>query len=96
MEVTKILLYAVIAVLGTFGVAACVRLVWLAIGAYKINRAGPRRLVASRHAMGRITDEQLRDALVTSGADREDTDAFAVALRERISQIGRAGGVLPE
>jgi hypothetical protein len=53
MDVTKILLYAVIAVLGTFGVAACVRLIWLAIGAYKINRAGPRRLMASRHAIWR-------------------------------------------
>lgn len=61
------------------------RLVWLAIGAYNINRAGPRHLAASRHVIWHEA----------TGADRQDTDAFAVALRERISQIGRAGGASP-
>ena len=41
--------------------------------------------------LGRITDAQLRDALDASGASQEDTDRFAVSLRERIEQIGRAG-----
>ena len=43
-----------------------------------------------RH-LGRVTDQQLRDALIASGASREDADSFAASLRERIAQIGRAG-----
>lgn len=42
MELSKTLLYALIAIAGTLVTAACVRLIWLAIGAYRINRAGPR------------------------------------------------------
>jgi hypothetical protein len=53
MDLPQILLYVAIAVVGTFAVATCVRLVWLAIGAYKINRAGPRRFLTSRHAIWR-------------------------------------------
>lgn len=53
MEVPKILLYVVIAIIGTVAVATCVRLIWLAIGAYKINRAGPRRFQTSRHVIWR-------------------------------------------
>ena len=53
MAILKILLYAGIAIVGTVIVAMCVRLVWLAIGAYKINRAGPRRLLTSTHAIWR-------------------------------------------
>jgi hypothetical protein len=53
MEILKVLLYIIIAVIGTFAVAACVRLVWLAIGAYKINRAGPRNLKTSRQLIWR-------------------------------------------
>jgi hypothetical protein len=41
--------------------------------------------------LGRVTDQQLRDALIASGASKEDADGFAASLRERISQIGRAG-----
>jgi len=51
MEVLKILLYTAIAIVGTVVVAACVRLVWLAVGAYKINRAGPRRLRTASHVI---------------------------------------------
>lgn len=53
MELSKTLLYALIAIAGTLVTAACVRLIWLAIGAYRINRAGPRRLLASRHVLWR-------------------------------------------
>ena len=53
MDLSKILLYTAIAIAGTIVTAACIRLLWLAIGAYKINRAGPRRLLASRHAIWR-------------------------------------------
>jgi hypothetical protein len=53
MHVSTILLYAIAAVVGTIVTAACIRLIWLAIGAYKINRAGPRRLRASHHLIWR-------------------------------------------
>jgi hypothetical protein len=53
MDVWKFLLYAIAAVVGTIVAAACVRLIWLAVGAYKINRAGPRRLRASHHVIWR-------------------------------------------
>ena len=53
MEPSKILLYAAAAIVGTIATAACIRLIWLAIGAYKINRAGPRRLRASHHVIWR-------------------------------------------
>jgi hypothetical protein len=53
MELSTILIYAIVAVVGTIVTAACVRLMWLAIGAYKINRAGPRRLSASHHVIWR-------------------------------------------
>jgi hypothetical protein len=44
--------------------------------------------------LGRITDGQLRDALVASGAGPEDVAQFSRALRARIDQLGRACGVL--
>src|SRR6185295_893834 len=53
MDLSKILLYAAIAIIGTFATATCVRMIWLAIGAYKINRAGPRHVLASRHLIWR-------------------------------------------
>ena len=53
MAPSKILLYAIAAVVGTIVATACLRLIWLAIGAYKINRAGPRRLRASHHLLWR-------------------------------------------
>jgi hypothetical protein len=39
--------------------------------------------------LGRITDTQLRDALLASGAMQEDTLAFIGALRDRIDQLIR-------
>jgi len=53
MEILKIVLYVAIAIVGTILAATSVRLVWLAIGAYKINRAGPRRLLTSTHVIWR-------------------------------------------
>ena len=53
MDLWKILLYAAIAIVGTVVVATCIRLLWLAVGAYKINRAGPRRILASHHVLWR-------------------------------------------
>jgi hypothetical protein len=53
MAPLKIALYVAIATVGTIIVAACVRLVWLAIGAYRINRAGPRRFFSSSHVIWR-------------------------------------------
>lgn len=38
--------------------------------------------------IGAITDEQLRQALGASGADKDETERFAAALRERIRQLG--------
>jgi hypothetical protein len=53
MNAWSILTYALIAVAGVIVTAACVRLVWLAFGVYRIRRAGPRPLRAVRHAIWR-------------------------------------------
>jgi hypothetical protein len=47
------LLYLALAAGGTIAAAAGVRLAWHAIGLYRIRRAGPRRLRASRHVIWR-------------------------------------------
>jgi hypothetical protein len=39
--------------------------------------------------LGRISDAQLRDALLASGATDEEADRFGRALRDRIAQLGR-------
>lgn len=44
--------------------------------------------------LGRITDGQLRDALAASGASADEVDRFAVALRSRIAQLGRASSAV--
>jgi hypothetical protein len=44
---------------------------------------------------GPITESALRQALVASGADRQEADVFARALVERIRQIGEACGLAP-
>jgi hypothetical protein len=44
--------------------------------------------------LGRVTDEQLRDALTASGANAEDAESFSTSIRDRIEQIGRAGGAV--
>ena len=41
-----------------------------------------------RH-LGRITDAQLRDALLASGATQEEFEGFAEAIRDRINQLIR-------
>jgi hypothetical protein len=41
--------------------------------------------------LGRITDAQLRDALLASGASGEETERFARAIRGRIGMLLRAG-----
>src|SRR3954465_7066145 len=53
MDPSKVILYLVVTIVGTIVTVACVRLIWLALGAYRINRAGPRRLLASAHAIWR-------------------------------------------
>jgi len=53
MELSKVLFYIIVTVVGTIVTVACVRLIWLALGAYRIRRAGPRYLLASRHAIWR-------------------------------------------
>ncbi len=53
MDPSKAILYIVVTVVGTLATITCVRLIFLALGAYRINRAGPRRLLASRHAIWR-------------------------------------------
>src|SRR3954469_23741299 len=57
MDPSKAILYIVVTIAGTLVTAACVRLIWLALGAYRINRAGPRRLLASTHAIWRDPDD---------------------------------------
>ena len=43
--------------------------------------------------LGAITSEQLHEALAASGADKDDKERFARALRERIAQLGRVCGM---
>lgn len=53
MTLPNIVLYVLIAVVGTLVISACIRATWFAIGAYRINRAGPRRLWSSSHVLWR-------------------------------------------
>ena len=53
MHPSTAILYIVVAIVGTVVTIACVRVIWLAVGAYRINRAGPRPLFASSHAIWR-------------------------------------------
>ena len=53
MEWGNALLYAVIAVLGTAATVAAVHLVWRLRGRWKIRKAGPRLLRATRHRIWR-------------------------------------------
>ena len=53
MDPSKIALYALAVAAGVIVSAACVRLIWLAIGLYRIRRAGPRPLSASAHVLWR-------------------------------------------
>ncbi|HEU4594649.1 MAG TPA: hypothetical protein VFS10_05725 [Pyrinomonadaceae bacterium] len=42
--------------------------------------------------VGRITDEQLREGLLASGATAQEAECFTKAVRERINQLGRVAG----
>jgi hypothetical protein len=53
MSLPHAVLYILTAVIGTIVSYACVRLIWRTIGAYRIRRAGPRPLWASRHVLWR-------------------------------------------
>jgi hypothetical protein len=53
MKLSTLLFYAAAAAGGTLVIATCVRLVWRAIGLYRINRAGPRELRASHQVIWR-------------------------------------------
>jgi hypothetical protein len=53
MNPATITMYALVAIAGTIAVAACVRWIWLALGAYQIHRAGPRPLSATQHTLWR-------------------------------------------
>jgi hypothetical protein len=65
------LLYVAIAAAGTFTVAVCVRLAWHAIGLYRIRRAGPRRLRASRHVIWRDPGDVARLDMVSGPGGRD-------------------------
>lgn len=53
MDLDDAIVYIVATIVGTIVTVACVRLIWMAVGAYRINRAGPRRLLSSRHILWR-------------------------------------------
>jgi hypothetical protein len=42
--------------------------------------------------LGKITDDQIRSALVASGATPDETQCFTRAVRERIEQLRRVAG----
>ncbi len=41
---------------------------------------------------GRISDAQIRDALLASGATAEEADCFSRAMRERLDRLKEVGG----
>jgi len=53
VTLSDMLLYAGLAATGTVAAAGGLRLIWHAIGLYRIRRAGPRTLRASRHVLWR-------------------------------------------
>jgi hypothetical protein len=53
MHVWELVIYAFAGLAGVVVSAACVRVIWRAIGLYRIRRAGPRPLSASRHRIWR-------------------------------------------
>ena len=65
MDFSHIAIYSLVAVAGVIVAAASVRLIWLAIGLYRIRRAGPRPLSASAHVLwrhpGAVSQLDLRD-----------------------------------
>ena len=53
MGTRTVVVYALVTVVGTIVVSALVRLAWLAVGAVRIRRAGPRRLLSANHVLWR-------------------------------------------
>ena len=53
MSIGTLTVYALAFVIGAIVVAALLRMVWLALGAYLIHRAGPRPLAATEHSIWR-------------------------------------------
>jgi hypothetical protein len=78
MGIWAVIVYALVAVGGTIVVAALVRLVWRAVGVYRIRRAGPRRLSASEHVLWRDPGDvgALDLAMGPGGGDGQPTPPF--------------------
>src|SRR5215218_3815548 len=57
MSLGTLSVYVLAIAAGTLVVAAILRLVWLALGAYRIRRAGPRPLCATAHSIWRDPGE---------------------------------------
>src|SRR4051812_48147801 len=53
MSVARVLLTGLAAAALVFALAALLRVGWLILGAYRIRRAGPRRLLATHHTLWR-------------------------------------------
>ena len=53
MNVWTLLVYVFAGVVAAVAIASALHVIWLAIGAYRIRRAGPRPLRATRHAIWR-------------------------------------------
>ena len=71
MSIGTLTVYALAIVIGAIVVAALLRLVWLALGAYRINRAGPRPLVATAaRASGAIPATSPRSTWSRTGRTR--------------------------
>jgi hypothetical protein len=77
-DTADVLLYVFIAIAGTLATAACVRLIWLARGIYRIRRAGPRRLAASHHVLWRDPGDVSRLDMVNGpgGIDGAPAEPF--------------------
>src|SRR6187549_3948692 len=78
MNPATLTLYALVTIAGTIAIAACVRWIWLGLGAWKIHRAGPRPLSAAQHTIW--TDpgvvEELDLAAGPGGADEAPVPPF--------------------
>jgi hypothetical protein len=53
MKLPHVLLYPLLAAAGAFACAVCLHAAWRAVGLYRIRRAGPRPIRASRHVIWR-------------------------------------------
>jgi hypothetical protein len=86
MTLWSIFLYAFVAIAGTIVVAACMRLIWHAVGVYRIRRAGPRPMSASRHRIWRDPGnvEQLNLGEGPGGPEGEPEPPFRF-LEEHLS-----------